>query len=309
MDSFYHIPALLEPTIEGLHIRPDGVYADCTFGGGGHSRAIISRLGEEGKLFSFDQDIDAYQNRIEDKRWQFINSNFRYISNFMQYYKVDKLDGILADLGVSSHHFDTAERGFSFRYDAPLDMRMNRSARLTAADIVNTYSEEELSKLLFLYGELRQSRQIAKLIVRHRASQPITRTEQLLTLIKPAIGRDKDKKDLAKVFQALRIEVNDEMGALQQLLKSSLTLLRAGGRIAILTYHSLEDRLVKNFFRSGNIEGQIEKDFYGNQLSPFRLVNSKVITPTEEETVLNPRARSAKLRIAELIEEQNSNSI
>ncbi len=299
MENVYHIPALLEETIQGLAIRKEGTYVDVTFGGGGHSRAILAELGEQGRLFSFDQDMDAYANRLNDSRWQFVHSNFRYLKNFMRYYGVEQIDGLLADLGVSFHHFDAAERGFSFRFEGPLDMRMNQSAKKTAADVVNNYSEEDLARVLYLYGEMKNSRAIARAICKRRSSAPILRTEELTALISSLCGRDAEKKDLARVFQALRIEVNDEMSALEEMLTSAGELLAPGGRIAILTYHSLEDRLVKNFFRSGNLAGEIEKDFYGNVLSPFRLVNNKVIVASEEEVTRNPRARSAKLRIAE----------
>lgn len=325
MNEPYHIPALLHETIEGLQIREDGIYADVTFGGGGHSRAILAKLGEKGRLLSFDQDMDAYQNRIEDERWQFVHSNFRYLKHFVRYYKdcvtpafipshkddgrekaadeddIAVMDGILADLGVSFHHFDAAERGFSFRFEGPLDMRMNRTATKTAADIINDYSEEDIANIFYLYGELRNSRQIAKVIVRQREKSPIGTTEQLAELLSPLCGRDREKKDLARVFQALRMEVNDEISALSEMLCAAKEVLKPGGRMAVLTYHSLEDRLVKNFFRSGNLQGVIEKDFYGNTVSPFRLVNNKVITASAEEVERNPRARSAKLRIAEKI--------
>lgn len=325
MNEPYHIPALLHETIEGLQIREDGIYADVTFGGGGHSRAILAKLGEKGRLLSFDQDMDAYQNRIEDERWQFVHSNFRYLKHFVRYYKdcvtpafipshkddgrekaadeddIAVMDGILADLGVSFHHFDAAERGFSFRFEGPLDMRMNRTATKTAADIINGYSEEDIANIFYLYGELRNSRQIAKVIVRQREKSPIGTTEQLAELLSPLCGRDREKKDLARVFQALRMEVNDEISALSEMLCAAKEVLKPGGRMAVLTYHSLEDRLVKNFFRSGNLQGVIEKDFYGNTVSPFRLVNNKVITASAEEVERNPRARSAKLRIAEKI--------
>ncbi len=299
MENVYHIPALLEETIQGLAIRKEGTYVDVTFGGGGHSRAILSELGKKGRLFSFDQDMDAYANRLDDSRWQFVHSNFRYLKNFMRYYEVEQIDGLLADLGVSFHHFDAAERGFSFRFEGPLDMRMNQSAKKTAADIVNNYAEEDLARVFYLYGEMKNSRAIARAICKKRSTTPILRTEELTALISPLCGRDAEKKDLARVFQALRIEVNDEMSALEEMLTAAGELLTQGGRIAILTYHSLEDRLVKNFFRSGNLAGEIEKDFYGNILSPFRLVNNKVIVASDEEVARNPRARSAKLRIAE----------
>lgn len=324
MNTVYHIPALLDETIRGLHIRPEGVYVDVTFGGGGHSRAILSQLGAGGKLYSFDQDIDAYENvqkagdkaLQEDSRWQFVHSNFRYLRRFMDYYGVEQIDGLLADLGVSFHHFDEAARGFSFRFAGPLDMRMNRSARRTAADIVNSYSEEDLARVLYLYGEMRTSRQVARALVRAREQQPITQTQQLVAVATgqrsvgvSAAGEIEvsplQKKDLARLFQALRMEVNDELGALREMLLGARDLLRPGGRIAILTYHSLEDRLVKNFLRSGNLDGTIEKDFYGNILTPFRLIE-KGLTASEEEVERNPRSRSAKLRVAEKIQESST---
>lgn len=295
----YHIPALAAETIEGLDIRPDGVYVDVTFGGGGHSRLIMKALGVEGRLFGFDQDEDAYANRLEDERFQFVHSNFRYIRQFLHYYGVTAIDGLVGDLGVSFHHFDSAERGFSFRLEGPLDMRMNQQGKTTAADIVNGYSEEQLERLFRLYGEVQGARGLAKAIVVSREKQPILHTEELAEVVGRCTRRDAEKKELAKVFQALRIEVNDEMGALRDMLESARELLRPGGRIAILTYHSLEDRMVKNFLRSGNIEGEITKDFYGNILTPFRLVNNKPIMASEEEVERNPRSRSAKLRIAE----------
>lgn len=305
-DNIYHIPALLSETVNGLAIQSNGTYIDVTFGGGGHSRAILKQLGRNGRLLSFDQDMDAYQNMVDNKliditdpRWQFVHANFRYLKNFLRYYDAIPVDGIVADLGVSFHHFDTSERGFSFRFSGPLDMRMNRDARLTAADIVNTYTAEQLSDVFYLYGELRNARQITKAVIKQRTQSAILTTEQLSTLLAPFFGRDKEKKDLAKVFQALRIEVNDEMAALKEMLVASLTVLKNGGRMAILTYHSLEDRIVKNFLKTGNIEGRLEKDFYGNPLTPFLPVNNKVITASEEEVERNPRARSAKLRIAE----------
>ncbi len=295
----YHIPALAAETIVGLNIRPDGVYVDVTFGGGGHSRLIMQALGAEGRLFGFDQDEDAYANRLEDERFQFVHSNFRYIRQFLHYYGVTAIDGLVGDLGVSFHHFDSAERGFSFRLEGPLDMRMNQQGKTTAADIVNGYSEEQLERLFRLYGEVQGARGLAKAIVVSREKQPFLHTEELAEVVGRCTHRDTEKKELAKVFQALRIEVNDEMGALRDMLESARELLRPGGRIAILTYHSLEDRMVKNFLRSGNIEGEITKDFYGNILTPFRLVNNKPIMASEEEVERNPRSRSAKLRIAE----------
>ncbi len=295
MDAIYHIPAMLKETIEGLNIKPEGTYVDVTFGGGGHSRAILGHLGDRGHLYSLDQDADALQNAIADERWTFVHSNFRYLSNWMDYYGVEQIDGLLADLGVSFHHFDCPERGFSFRHSAPLDMRMNQTAKRTAADIVNSYSEEELAKILYLYGELKNGRGIAKNICRARSQQAIERTEDLVAASR--IPQEMSK-ELARLFQALRIEVNDELGALREMLVAARDLLKPGGRIAILTYHSLEDRLVKNFLRSGNLEGEIEKDFYGNNLSPFTLIE-KGRTACAEEVESNPRSRSAKLRIAE----------
>ena len=304
MNEVYHIPAMLKETIEGLNIKSEGVYVDVTFGGGGHSRAILEA--GAGHLYSFDQDIDALQNAkhltskngdliFDNPRWTFVHSNFRYLKNWMDYYGVEQIDGLLADLGVSFHHFDCPERGFSFRFSAPLDMRMNQTSKRTAADIVNGYSEEELANVLYLYGELKNGRGIAKNICRARAQKPIERTEDLVAASRiPA----EMSKELARLFQALRIEVNDEMGALREMLVAARDLLKPGGRIAILTYHSLEDRLVKNFLRSGNLEGTIEKDFYGNILTPFTLIE-KGREASAEEVESNPRARSAKLRVAE----------
>ena len=299
MNEVYHIPALLKETIEGLNIHKEGIYVDVTFGGGGHSRAILQE--GAGHLYSFDQDRDALKNAIEDERWTFVHSNFRYLRNWMDYYGVEGIDGLLADLGVSFHHFDCPERGFSFRFSAPLDMRMNQTAKRTAADIVNGYSEEELAKIFYLYGELKNGRQIAKNICKARSQKAIERTEELVAASRiPA----EMSKELARLFQALRIEVNDEMGALREMLVAARDLLKPGGRIAILTYHSLEDRLVKNFLRSGNLEGTIEKDFYGNNLSPFTLIE-KGREASEEEVERNPRARSAKLRVAEKLKITN----
>lgn len=297
----YHIPAMLSEVLEGLHINADRqqVFVDATFGGGGHSRGIISRMGKDSRLFGIDQDIDAYANRIDDERFTFVRSNFRYVANFIDYYGVGQIDGLLADLGVSFHHFDSAERGFSFRYDAPLDMRMNAKQALTAAEVINTYSDEQLARVLYLYGEFRDSRAIASQIIRKRAVQAIQTTQQLQDCV-----RLKDKQDYARLFQALRIEVNDELGALRELLHAATRLLAPGGRLVILTYHSLEDRLVKNFMRSGNTEGNIEKDFYGNPLTPFKVIE-KGRTASAEEVARNPRARSAKLRVAEKITTDN----
>ena len=341
MSEIYHIPAMLRETIHGLNIQPNGLYVDVTFGGGGHSRAILeaaypqplpkgkgddsvtkNQVAGKGKLYSFDQDMDAFENACllgldKHENWQFVHSNFRYLRNFMDYYGVEQIDGLLGDLGVSFHHFDCPERGFSFRFSAPLDMRMNQSGGRTAADILNSYSEEDLARVLYIYGEMNNSRQIAKKIVKARAQKAIERTEELVGIVMGRPVRLLDaasqlldngyreldipagaKKELAKLFQALRIEVNDEMGALRDMLLAAKDLLRPGGRIAILTYHSLEDRMVKNFLRSGNLEGKIEKDFYGNILSPFKVIE-KGLTASAEEVERNPRARSAKLRVAE----------
>ena len=297
----YHIPALLDECIEGLQIKPDGTYVDVTFGGGGHSRAIMSQLGPEGHLYSFDQDLDAYANRIDDPRFTFVHSNFAYLFNFMRFYGVDKVDGIIADLGVSFHHFDEGERGFSFRADGRLDMRMNRDAHRDAAWIVANYTEEQLADVLYLYGELRQARRMASAIVKARNAGTLTTTGQLVEVVKPFIAPKAEKKELAQVFQALRIEVNDEIATLKKLLESSLKVLKPGGRLVVLTYHSLEDRLVKNFIKSGNVEGKVEKDFFGRVNAPLRAVNNKVIVASDAEVERNPRARSAKLRIAELV--------
>ena len=295
----YHIPALLAETIEGLNIKPDGVYVDVTFGGSGHSREILKHLGAKGRLVGFDQDEDALQNMIDDERFTFVRSNFRYLTNFLKYHGVEKVDGILADLGVSFHHFDEAERGFSFRFEGKLDMRMNTRSSFTAARVVNEYSEEQLADVFYLYGEMHNSRRIASAIAKARSTRRIVSIEQFLEVLKPFFPREREKKEMAKVFQALRIEVNKEMKVLQELLSQSVETLNENGRLVVLTYHSLEDRLVKNFIRSGNFEGKQVKDFYGNIIAPLNAVNNKVITASEEETARNPRARSAKLRIAE----------
>ena len=298
-ETVYHVPVLLQVCVDGLVADPAGVYVDATFGGGGHSREIVSRLSPEGHLYGFDQDADAAANAIADGRFTFVRSNFRYLKNWMRYYGVERLDGVLADLGVSSHHFDDAERGFSFRFDGKLDMRMNRLARLTAADVLNDYSEERLADIFYLYGELKSARRLAALVAAARAVRRIGTTEELAEVVKPAIGRDREKKDLAKLFQALRIEVNQEMDALREMLAAATELLRPGGRLVVLSYHSLEDRMVKNLIKTGNVEGKREADFYGNVDCPLRAVNNKVIVPGEEEQSENPRSRSAKLRIAE----------
>jgi len=301
MEPVYHTPALLNETIEGLNINPDGIYVDVTFGGGGHSREILSRLSKKGKLLGFDQDEDAVKNKLNDPRFIFVKSNFLYLKNFLRYHHIEKVDGILADLGVSSHHFDEAERGFSFRFDGLLDMRMNTKSPLTAAVLLNTYSEEQLADVFYLYGELRNSRKIAKAIVTERTAKPFSRIFPFVEVLKPFLSRVNEKKDLARVFQALRIEVNKEMEVLKSLLEQSREVLNPEGRLVVLTYHSLEDRLVKNFIRSGNFEGKIEKDFFGNILSPMKAINSKVIIADEAEVERNPRARSAKLRIATIL--------
>lgn len=300
----YHIPVLLKESVDGLDINPDGVYVDVTFGGGGHSREILSRLGDNGHLFSFDQDADAENNIVDDPRFTFVHSNFRWLSNWMRYYDIEHIDGLLADLGVSSHHFDDAERGFSFRYDAPLDMRMNREGGKTAADIVNDDTEEHLADIFYLYGELRRSRQIAAAIVKARQRKPILTTQDFLQVVDPLFRREKEKKDMARLFQALRIDVNHEMQALSEMLTSATRLLAKGGRLSVITYHSLEDRMVKNIMKSGNVNGKVEEDpVYGRKASPYDLVNNKVIVPSDEEVERNPRSRSAKLRIAEKKEE------
>ncbi len=301
MAENYHKPVLLEETVDGLGIQPDGIYADMTFGGGGHSREILSRLGPDGHLYSFDQDLDAMKGAFVDERFTFVRSNFRFLQNWMEYYGVEGLDGIIADLGVSSHHLDAGERGFSFRYDAPLDMRMNQTGQLTAEQILAEYKEEQLADIFYLYGEMKNSRKLAATIVKARQQGDIKTTGQFADLVRPLLGRDREKKDLAKVFQALRIEVNGEMKALRQMLNAAIEVLKPGGRLVILTYHSLEDRMVKNIMKSGNPEGKSEQDFFGNMLSPLRPIG-KVVVPSAEEQAENPRSRSAKLRIAEKIE-------
>ena len=294
----YHVPVLLDESIEGLAIQPDGIYVDVTFGGGGHSREILKRLGAKGHLYSFDQDADAEKNIVDDDRFTFVRSNFRYIKNWMRYYEVEKIDGLLADLGVSSHHFDDESRGFSFRFDAPLDMRMNRQAEKNAADIVNDYSEEQLADIFYLYGELKNARKLAATIVKARQAQRIVTTGDLLQVTEKLFPKDREKKEMAKLFQALRIEVNHEMEALKEMLNGSKDLLGEGGRLSVITYHSLEDRLVKNMMKAGNTEGKIQQDFFGRTEAPFKPVG-KVIVPEPEEQARNPRSRSAKLRIAE----------
>ena len=294
----YHVPVLLEESVSGLNIDPDGVYLDLTFGGGGHSREILKRL-KDGCLIGFDQDADALANVPDDDRFIFVNHNFRYLRNFLRYCGYDEADGILADLGVSSHEFDEAGRGFSFRFDAELDMRMNQRSRLKATDILNTYSEEDLTRIFRNYGEVDNAKRLVDLIVKARAEKMITRSEDFLQVIAPCVPKQKEKKYLAQVYQALRIEVTGELEALEDMLKEAERALRPGGRLVVITYHSLEDRIVKNFLKSGNFEGKVEKDFYGHVKRNFELVNRKVIVPSEEEIEKNPRARSAKLRIAE----------
>lgn len=295
----YHIPVLLHPSVDGMNIQPGGIYVDVTFGGGGHSREILRRMDDTARLYSFDQDEDAEKNIVDDPRFTFVRSNFRYLHNFLRYYHHEQVDAILADLGVSSHHFDDSERGFSFRFEGKLDMRMNKRSGLTAADVVNTYSEERLADLFYLYGELKNSRKLAATLVKARASAPLTTIEEFLAVVKPLFGREREKKELAKVFQALRIEVNQEMEALKEMLAAAVRVLKPGGRLVVITYHSLEDRLVKNLMKTGNTEGRVVKDFFGRVKTPFRLVTNKVIVPDEAEQQRNPRSRSAKLRIAE----------
>ena len=298
----YHQPVLLQESIDGLDIKPDGVYVDVTFGGGGHSREILRRLGKKGHLYSFDQDEDAEKNILDDDRFTFVRSNFRYLRNWLRYYGVEKIDGLLADLGVSSHHLDDETRGFSFRFEAPLDMRMNKRAGMTAAKILNDYDEEQLADIFYIYGELKNARKIAATIVKARQEEPITMTGQLLQLTETLLQSGREKKDAAKLFQALRIEVNHEMDALKEMLNGAKESLCDGGRLSVITYHSLEDRIVKNFMKAGNAEGKIDKDFFGRAKAPFRQVNSKVIVPDDDELQRNPRSRSAKLRIAEKVE-------
>ena len=305
----YHVPVLLQESIDGLAIQPDGVYVDVTFGGGGHSREILRHLNAKGHLYSFDQDADAERNIVDDDRFTFVRSNFRYLSQWMRYYGVDHVDGLLADLGVSSHHFDDAERGFSFRFDAPLDMRMNKRAGQTAAEVLNSYSEEQLADVFYLYGELKNARRIAKTVVKARSEKPIETTGGLLDVLgietaqsdsQLSIVNSQLKKDMARLFQALRIEVNHEMEALTDMLRGAREVLGEGGRLVVITYHSLEDRLVKNMMKAGNAEGRVSQDFFGRVEAPFKTVG-RVIVPSDEEQQRNPRSRSAKLRIAEKI--------
>jgi 16S rRNA (cytosine1402-N4)-methyltransferase len=310
----YHVPVLLGQSVDGLNIQPGGIYIDVTFGGGGHSSEILSRLDDNAHLYSFDQDPDAEQNTmhsenakegsepkrfVDDSRFTFVRSNFRYLKNWMRYYGIEHIDGLLADLGVSSHHFDDKTRGFSFRYDAPLDMRMNKRAGKTAADIVNNYEESALADIFYLYGELKNSRKIASTLVKARAEKPIATTQDFIKAVEPLFKREREKKDMAKLFQALRIEVNHEMDALKDMLKAATELLKPGGRLSVITYHSLEDRIVKNVMKTGNAEGKMKQDFFGKIETPFKLINNKVIIPDNDEQEKNPRSRSAKLRIAE----------
>ena len=306
----YHVPVLLSESVDGLSIKPGGIYVDVTFGGGGHSREILNRLDAKGHLYGFDQDEDVLGRVIDDERFTFVRSNFRYLKNWMRYYGVDQIDGLMGDLGVSSHHFDDGGRGFSFRFNAKLDMRMNRNATLTAADVVNTYDEQQLADVLYLYGELKQARRLAAQLVKARASHPIETTQDLISAVTGRKGmaeteaellESRQKKDMARLFQALRIEVNHEMDALREMLQSATELLRPGGRLVVITYHSLEDRMVKNIMKAGNIEGKQRQDFFGRVESPFTLVSNKVITPSPDEQARNPRSRSAKLRVAERV--------
>lgn len=295
----YHVPVLLEESIDGLNLKKGGIYVDVTFGGGGHSKEILRRMDKSCKLYSFDQDEDAERNIVYDERFTFVRSNFRYLKNFLKYYGVEEVDGILADLGVSSHHFDDSERGFSFRFDGKLDMRMNKRAGMTAADILNNYDEEKLADIFYLYGELKNSRKLASVIVKRRSVKPFDTIGDFLETVKPLYGKEREKKEMAKVFQALRIEVNQEMEALKEMLYSATEMLKPGGRLSVITYHSLEDRMVKNIMKTGNIEGKMEQDFFGNVKTPYKTINNKVIVPDDDEIETNPRSRSAKLRIAE----------
>ena len=297
----YHVPVLLEESVDGLDIKPGGIYLDVTFGGGGHSKEILRRLDAEGRLFGFDQDEDAEKNIVDDERFTFVRSNFRYLRNWMRYYGVEQIDGLLADLGVSSHHFDDETRGFSFRFDAPLDMRMNKRDGKTAADVLNDYSEEQLSDIFYIYGELKNARRIAAAIVQARSEKRLETTGDLVKTTEKCFQREREKKEMAKMFQALRIEVNHEMDALKDMLYAACDLLREGGHLSVITYHSLEDRMVKNMMKAGNVEGKVEQDFFGRTESPLRQIGSKVIVPSDEEQQRNPRSRSAKLRIAERI--------
>ena len=302
----YHTPVLLQESIDGLDIKPDGVYVDVTFGGGGHSKEILRRLGKNGHLYGFDQDEDAEKNILDDDRFTFVRSNFRYLTNWMRYYNVEHIDGLLADLGVSSHHFDDETRGFSFRFEAPLDMRMNKRSGMTAAEILNDYSEEQLADIFYVYGELKNARKIASAVVKAREEKRIETTGDLMQIAEKLLQREREKKETAKLFQALRIEVNHEMDALKEMLNGACETLRGGGRLSVITYHSLEDRIVKNFMKAGNVEGKVKQDFFGRTEAPLRAISNKVIVPSDEEQQQNPRSRSAKLRIAERIDSINS---
>ena len=298
-EETYHVPVLLKESVDGLDIVPNGIYVDVTFGGGGHSREILSRLGENGHLYSFDQDEDAEKNILNDSRFTFVRSNFRYLRNWMRYYGIEQIDGLLADLGVSSHHFDDETRGFSFRFDAPLDMRMNKRSGVTAAEILNNFDEEQLANIFYIYGELKNARKIATAITKARGEKAIETTGDLMQITENLFMRERVKKETAKLFQALRIEVNHEMEALKEMLYGAQEVLREGGRLSVITYHSLEDRIVKNIIKAGNVEGKVKQDFFGRTEAPFRQISNKVIIPNEEEQQCNPRSRSAKLRIAE----------
>lgn len=295
----YHVPVLLKESVDGLAIRPDGIYVDVTFGGGGHSIEILRRLGPNGRLFGFDQDEDAQRNIPDDPRFTFVRSNFRFLRNFLKYYGVEQVDGILADLGVSSHHFDDKDRGFSFRFDGALDMRMNRKAQMSAADVVNNYEEEKLAQIFYTYGELKNGRRIAAAIAKARAEKPIKTISDFMEVVKPLFPQEREKKETAKLFQALRMEVNHETDALCEMLAESVKVLKPGGRLSVITYHSIEDRLTKNLIKTGNTDGKLEKDFFGRVEKPLEAVNNKIIVPDDEEIERNPRSRSAKLRIAE----------
>lgn len=295
-ETIYHTPVMLDESIEGMSIEKNSICVDVTFGGGGHSRKILEKLGKKGHLYSFDQDSDAEKNAPDDSRFTFVRGNFRFLHNFMRYYDVESIDALLADLGVSGHHFDDETRGFSFRFDADLDMRMNNRAGRTAADLLNEASEEELARIFKLYGELNCSRKLASVIVKQRGIKPFRKVSDLIEAAKPFCPPQREKKELAKVFQALRIEINQELESLKEMLEQASSLLTTGGRLVVITYHSIEDRIVKNFMKSGNIEGVVEKDFFGRVESPFEV--KKVILPTAEEQERNPRSRSAKLRIA-----------
>lgn len=300
--SIYHVPVMLRQAVDALDISPEGIYVDMTYGGGGHSREILRRLGPEGKLLAFDQDADAGQNRADDPRLTFVRSNFRFLTNFLRYYGISRVDGILADLGVSSHHLDEAQRGFSFRLEGPLDMRMNTCARLTAADVVNNYDEERLANVFYLYGELKNARKMAEALVKARAKKPVGTMPALAEALRPLLPRGREHKELAKACQALRIEVNGEMDALAKMLLSAIKALKPGGRLAVITYHSLEDRMVKNVVKTGNVAGKVATDFYGNLSVPLKAVGgSKPRVPDKEELERNPRSRSAKLRVAERV--------